>query len=292
MKKKPSRKPEQKLFESHQREFQDNRYVYPVLSRRSGGISIGVNLSLDKTCNFDCIYCQVDRNRPGSREPIDIERLAGELDQVVELVVSGRIYEGPKFGKTPESLRRLNDIAFSGNGEPTNCPRFDRVVAACIEVRRRRGLDDVKLVLITNASMLHRNLIRRALRRMDNSGGEIWAKLDAGTEEYHEQVSRSAVPFQRILDNITETARARPIVIQSLFMRIDRRATPPEELAEYCQRLREIVDGGGQIKLVQVHTVARTPAESNVTALSKTQVDAMAKLIGKETGLPVERFYG
>ncbi len=292
MPKKPTQQPEQELFGSHQRDFQDNRYVYPVLSRRSGGISIGVNLSLDKTCDFDCIYCQVNRNRPGSREPIDIELLVRELDQVVELVVSGQIFEGRKFGKTPESLRRLNDIALSGDGEPTTCPRFDRVVDACVEVRRRHGLDDVKLVLITNASMLHRNLIRRALRKMDNSGGEIWAKLDAGTEEYYEQVSRSAVPFQRILDNITETALARPIVIQSLFMRIDRRAASPEELAEYCQRLREIVDAGGKIKLVQVHTVARKPAESNVTALSKRQVDAVAKLIGKETGLPVERFYG
>ena len=48
-----------KLIAAHPRSFQENRYVYPVLSRRSKGISIGVNLNLDKVCNFDCVYCQV-----------------------------------------------------------------------------------------------------------------------------------------------------------------------------------------------------------------------------------------
>ena len=51
--------------QDHRRKLDENRYVYAVLSRRSGGVSIGVNLNPDKVCNFDCIYCQVDRTTPG-----------------------------------------------------------------------------------------------------------------------------------------------------------------------------------------------------------------------------------
>ncbi|GHV16314.1 hypothetical protein AGMMS49938_16200 [Fibrobacterales bacterium] len=45
----------------HSRTFSDFRFVYPVISRRAKGLSIGVNCTPNKTCNFNCIYCQVDR---------------------------------------------------------------------------------------------------------------------------------------------------------------------------------------------------------------------------------------
>jgi len=118
------------LFEAHPRSFRGNRYVYPVLSRRAGGVSIGVNLNPDKRCNFDCIYCQVDRAEPVKGEAVDLDRLTAELDAMVRLVVSGRIYEETEFRQAPPALRRLNDIALSGNGEPTACDRFEEAVAA------------------------------------------------------------------------------------------------------------------------------------------------------------------
>jgi len=286
------RSADRSLFEAHPRSFEGNRYVYPVLSRRAGGISIGVNLSPDKRCNFDCIYCQVDRAQSCPRSPIDLARLAEELDEMVELVTSGRIYQGAKFSETPRQLRRLNDFALSGDGEPTICDRFEDAVAVCVEARRRRALDDVKLVLITNASTLHTERIRRALATLDASGGEVWAKLDAGTEDYYRRVCRTSVPFQRILDNLGEAASVRPIVIQSLFMRISQQPTPPAELDAYCLRLDEITAGGGCIKLVQIHTVARMPAEARVSALADKEVDAVAEQVRRQTGLPVAAFYG
>ena len=100
----------------------------------------------------------------GRRRTVDLRRLAEELDRTVEQVTSGRIYEGPRFRDTPPPLRRLNDIAFSGDGEPTACPNFDRAVDVCAEVRRRRKLDDVKLVLITNATLFHQPRVRQALK--------------------------------------------------------------------------------------------------------------------------------
>ena len=55
------------LHTQHERRFEANRFVYPVLSRRSKGLSLGVNLNPDKVCNFDCIYCQVDRTTTSER---------------------------------------------------------------------------------------------------------------------------------------------------------------------------------------------------------------------------------
>jgi len=280
------------IFAAHPREFTANRYVYPVLSRRAGGISIGVNLNPDKFCNFRCIYCQIDRTIPGETDAVDLTTLADELDRMVELVTSGGIYGRTRFRHTPAPLRRLNDIAFSGNGEPTACANFDRAVDVCANVRRRRRLDDVKLVLITNATLFHQPRVRQALETLDANNGEIWAKLDAGAEDYYRIVDRSTVPWRRILDNLREAAIVRPIVIQSLFLRIHGQSPPAAELDAYCDRLREITAAGGRIKLVQVHTVARRPAETWATALSDAEVDAIAELVRRRTELPVAAFYG
>ena len=202
----------------HSRVYQLNKFVYPVLSRRSRGLSIGINLNPDKVCNFDCIYCQVDRHLPSRTHDVDPELVIRELEGMLDLVESGEIYRDARFAGIPESLRRLNDLAFSGDGEPTSTPEFPRVVDDVAAVKRRRGLDRVKLVLITNATMFHRPEVRQALAILDENQGEIWAKLDAGTAAYFHRVDRTRIPFERILANLADAARVRPIVIQSLFM--------------------------------------------------------------------------
>ena len=105
-----------RLFQSHTRSFEDNRFVYAVVSRRSGGVSIGVNLNPDKYCNFDCVYCQVDRTVPGAQvlRKLDLPQLREELDEMVTLATGGGLFENQKFSTTPPEYRRLNDIAMSG----------------------------------------------------------------------------------------------------------------------------------------------------------------------------------
>lgn len=279
-------------FTIHSRSFEQNRYVYPVVSRRAGGISIGVNLNLDKVCNFDCVYCQVDRTEMGEREFVELQRLADELESAVDLIVSGRIYEGPRFSNLPERLQRLNDIALSGDGEPTTYRNFEDVVAVCANVRQRHGLDAVKIVLITNATMFQRPHVQRGLELLDANNGEIWAKLDAGTEAYYDRVARSAIRFQKIFDNLLWAAQIRPIVIQTLFMSIQDEGPDEAELTAYCDRLNEIVQAGGRIKLVQIHTVARAPAEAYVSALSNERVEEIAKVVRDRTGLEVAAYGG
>jgi wyosine [tRNA(Phe)-imidazoG37] synthetase (radical SAM superfamily) len=291
--------PPDPLFASHPRSFAENLYVYPVLSRRAGGISIGVNLNRDRFCNFRCIYCQVDRKEKESEKAlpsaaesaVDLPRLADELKATIEQFTLGRLFQSGRFNRAPEALRRLNDIALSGDGEPTASANFAEAVAVCAEARRRHRLEDVKLVLITNATLLHRPKVQEGLAILDQNNGEIWAKLDAGTESYYALVARSAVPWRQILENLLTTARARPIAVQTLFMRIRGQLPPPDEIAAYIERLREIVAGGGRIKLVQIHTIARQPAESYAEPLDRTEVDTLADRIRRETQLPAATFY-
>ena len=296
------------LHSDHARLFERNRFVYPVLSRRSSGISIGVNLNPDKICNFDCIYCQVDRTRQSETLFVETDALMAELRAALDLVASGAIYETEKFRDVPKHLRRLNDIAFSGDGEPTTYKNFDELIERCAEVKREIELQmtndeaqnssfdirnsSFKMVLITNASMFHRPHVQRGLEILDRNNGEIWAKLEAGTEEYFHRIDRTPIPFRQILDNITAAARVRPLVIQALFMRVDGESPSPAELEAFCDRLGEITAAGGRLKLVQIYTIARRPAESFVAPLADAEVDAIVALVKRHTGLNAIGYYG
>jgi wyosine [tRNA(Phe)-imidazoG37] synthetase (radical SAM superfamily) len=277
------------LHSDHSRKFEYNRYVYPVLSRRSKGLSLGVNLNPDKICNFDCIYCQVNRRVEAETTFVD---LPGVLQDLLSLIVSGEIYDHPKFSDVPDHLKRLNDIAFSGDGEPTTYRNFDDIISQVAALKEKHQLSETKLVLITNASMFHRPVIKNALELMDANNGEVWAKLDAGTQEYYHLIERTKIPFQQILDNIRDAAKIRPLVIQSLFMRVN--GHPPEdaEIEAYCERLNEMIASDGQLKLIQIYTVARSPAESYVASLNDEEVDQIVATVRERTGLIVEGYYG
>jgi len=283
--------PSLQQYHSHSRQYEQNKFVYPVVSRRSHGISIGVNLNPDKVCNFDCIYCQVDRRSESETRFVELDRLLAEIDHMLTFVTSGEIYQDPRFTTLPEHLRRLNDIAFSGDGEPTTFKNFDEIIQRVAELKQHHNLPDVKMVLITNASMFHREKVQQGLAILDQNNGEIWAKLDAGTDAYYHLIDRTKIPFQRILDNLLAAARVRPLVIQSLFMRVAGEPPTSNEIDAYVARLNAIRQAGGELKLVQIYTVARPPAESFVTPLTNTEVDDLVAKVLRETGIPAEPYY-
>ncbi len=276
----------------HPRTFRDNTYVYPVISRRSRGVSIGVNLNPDKICNFDCIYCQVDRKTSAVTRFVDTEMILSELAATIDMVESKQLFHEPEFQNVPEPLQRLNDIAFSGDGEPTTARDFDVIVKRVAELKKAKGLDHVKMVLITNATMFHRPKVNEALTTLDANQGEIWAKLDAGTEPYYKQIDKSLIPFHRILTNLHEAALVRPLVIQTLFMRVDGQAPSEAEIDAFCDRLNDILADGGQIDRIQIYTVARRPAVESVSALTKLELDRIADQVALKVPRLVERFYG
>lgn len=276
--------------QDHARVYADFTYVYPVISRRSRGLSIGINLNPDKVCNFDCVYCEVDRVTPPKRRDLDLSQVRAELASMIRIAQSGELGLDPKFAEAAALTRNIRDLAFSGDGEPTMVPNFDECVQVAVDAKRTFALPDTKIVLITDAAGLDKASVRRGLELMDAHQGEVWGKLDAGTEAYYRTVNRSHIRFERILDNLRETARARPIVIQSLFLRIRGESMPAEELAAYGARLREITAAGGRIREVHAYTVARPTPEPWATRLTAEELEAIAARIRSDTGLPVLAF--
>lgn len=280
-----------RAFAMHDRVWQHNLYVYPVVSRRSKGISIGVNLNPDKICNFDCIYCSVDRTQAPAIKHVDLKILRDELTTMLHVCATGEIYRHDPFNTIPEALRRVNDIAFSGDGEPTTFQEFPDACRIAAELKQASGLNDVKIVVITNATMFHRPVVRDALSFLDQNNGEIWAKLDAGTPEYYQLIDRTAVPFQRVLDNVSWCCQTRPTVIQTLLMRVHGEPAPLTEIAAYANRLKYILEHDGRIKLIQLYTVARHTTETYATPLKIDELESIATQInGILPGIPVETY--
>lgn len=263
-------------FRDHRRELDDNRFIYAVVSRRSRGLSIGVNLNPDKVCNFDCPYCQVDRTSPGRDRTVDLDRLRAELRHLLTLVASGGLWQVPPFHSARPEFRRVNDIALAGDGEPTSCLVFPEAVQVIGEEREAFGLSEVRIHLLTNATLLHRPRVQQGLLALDRLGGEIWAKLDAGTEPYFHLVDGTRLPFQRILDNLRDAARVRPIVLQCMFMAWQGQGPSDEEADAWAQRIDEILQAGGQLRQVQVYSVARTPADARVGVLETDRLEEIA----------------
>lgn len=274
----------------HTRQFADFTFVYPVISRRSRGLSIGINLNPDKVCNFDCVYCEVDRRVPGKVSRVDLNQMKDELVAMIRFARDGGLAKEPKFSEVPWLTREIRDIAFSGDGEPTMIQNFAECVQAVVDVKKTEGLEKAKIVLITDAAGLDKTEVKRGLELMDANHGEVWGKLDAGTETYFKLINRTSIRFDRILANLRETALARPIIIQSLFVKLHGHAMPREELTAYCARLNEMKAAGAMIKEVHAYTLARPAPEQFVGPLSTSEINAVAEQIQQQTGLPAVAF--
>jgi len=266
-----------------------NRFVYAAISQRARGLSIGVNLNPDKRCSFDCVYCEVDRDTPGRARKVDVVVMAAELERLLRLQHEGKLSELHWFRNLPPELLELKEVALSGYGEPTLCPNFDEVVREVLYLRSTRKLPFFKAVLITNGTGLDLPPVTAGLDLLCQQD-EIWVKLDAGTQEYYEQVNRPTLPFWRILANILAVSKKRPVIIQSLFPLVNGQEPPWEEIEEYAQRLKELKAAGAQISMVQVYSAHRPPHRPNCKHLALKSLSRIASHVRTVTGLRAEVF--
>lgn len=271
------------------REFLGNRFVYAVVSPRARGLSLGVNLNPDQQCNFDCIYCEVDRHAGCRAMQLDVDAMAGELSRTLALVEAGRLVETPSFQGLPADLLKLRQVNLSGDGEPTLCPLFLDVVQAVLHVRARSGLPFFKIVLITNATGLDRPPVAEGIRSL-TARDEVWAKLDAGTQAWMERINRPAVLLDKVLANILSLAQERPVVIQSLFPLINGQEPPEQEIREFALRLKELKDAGANLPLVQIYSATRPTPHSECGHLPLRSLARIARVVRDTAGLRAEVF--
>jgi wyosine [tRNA(Phe)-imidazoG37] synthetase (radical SAM superfamily) len=229
---------------------------------------------------------------PGGDRKIDIPVLEQELDQLLFRVQRGSLWDSPPFNTAAPALRVVRDIAIAGDGEPTAAPEFVDAIASVGHVARRRGLrlglsGDVSLHLLTNATLLHRPRVAEGLEAFAALGGELWAKLDAGSQTYFELVDGTSLPLDRVVQNIVGAAQRRPLVLQCMFMRWEGHGPDDVEISAWTERLVQILEAGGEIRLVQVYTLARRPADPRASVLPLLELERIAQS-ARNIGLAVE----
>ncbi|HXF10707.1 MAG TPA: radical SAM protein [Desulfuromonadaceae bacterium] len=271
------------------RRFLNNRFVYVVVSARARGLSIGVNMNPDKYCNFDCQYCEVDRNHPSDEKTLDVDVMASELQQTLEMAYSGELRQLHQFHNVPAELLELKQVALSGDGEPTLAPRFLDAVRAVAHVRALGQFPFFKMVLITNATGLDLPYVRDSLKLFTQQD-EIWAKLDAGTQNRMDAVNHPDCSLEKVLKNILLTAKQRPVIIQSLFPMLNQQEPSVAEIDEFAARLNELKKAGAQIPLVQIYSATRPMCHAQCSHLPLKTLAHIAQRVREVSGLRAEVF--
>jgi len=157
--------------------------------------------------------------------------------------------------------RDIDFITFSGNGEPTLHPRFEEIVDVVREVRDSLA-PDVKLAVLSNASTLFRESVRRAVLKLDAP----IMKLDVGSEELFRVVNHPCkdVSFNEILSGLRKLSG---VIIQTMVFKGEISNVSSEALNLLAKQLREI-----KPRFVQVYTVDRPPAEPNIRKLGEKEI--------------------
>lgn len=249
----------------HSRDAAGLTYVYPVISRRSGGLSIGINLNPNNACNWHCVYCQVPDLKRGSAPVVDLARLQEELNGFLHSVVDGSFCR--QFGVAPEN-GVIRDIAISGNGEPTSAPNFDQVTAVIHQVLRGLDLVSVKRVLISNGSLMRRSLVQRGLRIWRSMGGEVWFKLDSGTEAGRRRINGVNLATGVLLGNLEAAAGICPTWIQTCVFSFDGAVPSSAERSAYLSLLGKARMAGIPLEGVLLYGLARPSMQAEAPRLA------------------------
>lgn len=270
--------------DDHRRDSAGLRYVYPVVSRRAGGVSIGINVNVNNACNWACLYCQVEGLVRGGPPPLDLDLLERELAGFLEDAVHGDFMQR----QVPESARRLMDIAFSGNGEPTSAPEFAAAVERVASVLGRFGLLGKLVVrLITNGSLLHRPDVAAGVRQIGQLGGEVWFKLDRAEATAIAEINGVPLTPEKAAGNLARCAELAPTWVQTCWFALDGLAPDAAARAAYCDLLAPLAGRLAGIHLYGLARPSMQPAAPRLTRLTAEALAAFADEIEKKTGIRV-----
>lgn len=275
-------------WSDHSRLWEKNTWVYPVISRRAKGLSIGVNLNLDKHCSFNCVYCQVNRSIPGINKPLDLDALTQEIELIIQEYETNGLTSFAHFNLIDEDKRQIKDISLSGDGESTLNREFPAVCKKLLEIQEKYSKYPIKLTLITNSTRLDQEYVREGLRFLTKKKGEIWAKLDAGTEEWFQKINISPYSLEKIQKNIELTVQDFPTRIQTMWCEIDGIRPSEDEISHYIERVKKIYNcQNNNLLEIQFYSVVRYTACPNILPVSKSFMENIASQIKSQINIPI-----
>jgi wyosine [tRNA(Phe)-imidazoG37] synthetase (radical SAM superfamily) len=265
----------------HNRNSAGMTYVYPVISRRAGGVSIGINLNVNNACNWACLYCQVPGLKRGGPLKIELSQLETELRRFLHDAVSGDFLKR----YAPPGFQRLADVAFSGNGEPTSAREFPETVEIAGRLIAEFGLSlQVKLRVITNGSLMHRARTQRGIARIGELGGEVWFKIDRGTTEGILRVNSAATTPAKIRKALRTCAKLAPTWIQSCLFLIDDQEISAAEFDAYLELIASVRDA---VEGVHLYGLARTSQQPEAKRLSALGAESFSSLAARVAALGI-----
>jgi len=269
-------------YSKHRRLSEFERLVYPVVSRRSGGLSLGINLNPTKKCTFDCVYCQVDRKVRIENLEVDLTKICQELAYWINLILE----KDKRYRGYP-----LKDISIAGDGEPTTVNILPALMKKMIEFRSKYNLESCKLILFTNGSNIDRSDLDDILPEFIKNNGEIWFKLDYWDQESLTQINRTKVSAERLINNLRNTGSKFPLILQSCFFSWKGEKYQNHKYEKYVKLIRQLLKEGVQIDRIQAYTLARTPAEKEAVAWSNEEMDLLVKYLQNHLAIAIEKYY-
>jgi wyosine [tRNA(Phe)-imidazoG37] synthetase (radical SAM superfamily) len=268
----------------HRRDRAGLIYVYPVISRRAGGVSVGINLNTNNACNWACLYCQVENLTRGGPPPVDLDRLEDELSSFLREVIDGDFM--PK--NVPPDMQKLVDLAFSGNGEPTSSSVFAESLARVETVLQRVGLlHKLPVRLITNGSLLHRASVQAAIAHLNALSGEVWFKVDRGDAAEVRLINDVPMDIGKVRQNLAVCASLAPTWVQTCWFALDGQEPSAFSRQAYCDLLKPLSGALAGIHLYGLARPSMQPAASRLSALSPDRLTAFAAEIQEKTGIRV-----
>lgn len=270
---------------NHDRKIFKGKYIYPVVSRRADGLSIGVNLNTNSACNWQCIYCEVPNLKRGKPEPIDLALLREELIYWLNQVIHHNFLD-----KHTESGTLLRDIAFSGNGEPTAAKEFGEAIKIVMEqIENFQLKNKITIRLITNGSYLDRPSTQKAWGQLENHNREIWFKIDAIDSVESKRINQINISTKSIVSNLKSSIKISPTIIQTCILKINNELPSKQIIDHYINFLKPFE---GNLKAIHLYSLARPTEQKSsdlIERLSYDELHSVADSI-KQLNVPVLSF--
>lgn len=230
----------------------------PIYSRRLGS-SLGVNIlpSKGKLCNFDCVYCECGWNKDGAVA----DRRFPTLEEVEEALTS-------KIRKAASEGVPVDSITFSGNGEPTMNPDFAEIIDVTLRLRDEY-FPDAKVSVLSNATLLSRDKVAQALKKVDNP----ILKIDASSQELVEMINKpvGAYKLVEVLEHMKEFDGN--FIMQTMFLKSKAFDTVAGGALEaWMNIVREL-----KPRQVMVYTIDRETPDKTLAKYTVEEMTAMVQ---------------
>jgi wyosine [tRNA(Phe)-imidazoG37] synthetase (radical SAM superfamily) len=250
-------------------------------------VSVGINLNPNNACNWRCLYCQVPDLVRGTAPPVDLALLEVELRGFLNQLLHGDFMQS----RVPEGARRINDIALSGNGEPTSAAEFVAVIEIIARVRTALAVPDtVKTVLISNGSLLHRLDVQQGLREMAKIHGEVWFKLDRASAAGMLRVNDTHARIDKVREYLIQSIAACPTWLQTCWFALDGESPSVQDEDDYLDFVGGLLREGHPLQGVLLYGLARPSMQAEAPRLSALPEAAMQNFADRilALGLPVK----